>query len=350
MVMNIDKSRSEPILPSTIAVLFIISSFVLVINLFVNSNRFADYFSYIELIDKYYYYRDDNWFFFEPASTLIFILLKHFFQSTELAADAAHYLLGIFYVALLIKIATEYRADWRSILLSFCVFGSLMAFVTIRATPAYLFVSIALLETLRGRYRALLYVFLGALFHMSAILALFPIILSLMQNKNTFFSWVYNAGIRSLLNIFALFAVVSVLQSYFQEFIYNFVNNVPILSRYLVYVYSSDANSVAVSVSAKGPSIFHFIYLVLCSLFVLMFISNKSDLCRKSRIYVFSSYIIFILMQFSPVTAFRQSVFWMLPAIFVFPWASYTAGKFGAYPLLIGAVGIFFYQLSTLFV
>lgn len=350
MLISLQKKEYSPLQSSSIAILSLIAISVLLINTFIEPDRFADYFSYIELVDRYYFFRDENWFLFEPVSTSIFLILKYFFVSTELSVNIAHFILGIFYVGIITFISVKYSADWRSILICFCVFGALMAFVTIRATPAYFFVTIAFMESLRNNKKAVLYVFVAALFHMSAILALIPLILSLLQNKFSTLSWVYFAGRRAFFTLIGALGLIAFLRSFFQEFIYTFINSVPILSRYLVYVYSISANSVNISTQAEEVSIFHTIYLVLCSIFVLALITNQSDICRRSRLYIFSSYLVFLLMQFSPVTAFRQSMFWMLPAIFVFPWTAYTVGRFGAFPLVAGALLIFLYQLSTLIV
>lgn len=334
----------------TLFVIYIITASVFFIKLLIEPSRFADYFSYVDLTDDYYFFRDENWFLFEPASTSLFIVLKYFFVSTEISVNIAYYLLGIFYVLFISFLSLEFKADWRAVLLCFCVFGALMAFVTIRATPAYFFVALGFIETLRNKNKAFWYFFVAALFHMSAILALIPLIFSLSQNRFASLSWIYTAGKGTLYLIGTVFFLVATLQIFFQEVVFTVVKNVPIMSRYLVYVFSSYEDGVINSPTMPETSIFHFIYLVICSVFVLIFITDRSDICRKSRSYIFISYVIFILLQFSPVTAFRQSIFWMFPAIFVFPWSNYTAGSLGAAPLLISAFVIFLYQISTLFI
>lgn len=330
-------------------VVSLIAIAILVTNLTIAPSRFADYFSYVDLFDEYYFFRVETWFFFEPVSTFLFIALKHISKNTMDAVNIAHYLLGIFYVVFTVCIFKKYQVGWRSILLYFAVFGPLLAFVTIRATPAYLFALIAFFESLRARPVALVYVFLGTLFHMSAILALVPIILSLAQARYSILRWVYTAGLSTFLVILALAGLAALLQTYFNEVLYNAISTIPILSRYIVYVTSFNINQMDATVDASTPSEFHFVYLILTTIFVLTILTNKSNLCRRSRLFVLASYGIFLFLQFSPVSAFRQSVFWVLPMIFVFPWAKYTAGRFGAYPMFVVASAIFLFQLSTVY-
>lgn len=333
---------------SSLITLLFISIVIVFVNSLIEAGRFADYFSYVELVDQYFFFPGENWFLFEPASTLLFISLRYITGSATFSVDIAHYLLGLFYIFFMLKIVTEYKASWQSLLLCFCIFGPLLAFVTIRATPAYLFVALAFFETLRSKYKALLYVGLGALFHMSAMLALIPILLGLLQNRSRGFSWIYSAGLGTFITLVGTLTLITLAQTYFSDTIFDLISNIPLLSRYLVYVSSSSSNSV--SATSIGPSIFHFLYLICCSLFLLLFLTNKSEICRKSRLFIFSSYIFFVVMQFSPVSAFRQSIFWMVPAIFVFPWSVFTGGRYGAYPLSVCALAVFAYQLSTVFV
>lgn len=350
MSIILEKSNTNHNISATIIIIFIITMATMFINFFVDPDRFADYYSYIELTDKYYYLRDEDWFLFEPISTSLFIALKYIFVSTEISVNVAHYLLGAIYLIFISYLSLKFKADWRSVLICFCVFGPFMAFITIRATPAYFLVVLGFIESLRGKTKAFLYIFVAALFHMSAILALVPLALSLLQNRSATFSWIYAAGKRSFLMVLFISLLIGTLQLFFQELIYNAVNSIPIMSRYLVYVYSAYSDTAAAGGSSTESSIFHTVYLAFCTIFVGILISSSNDVCKKSRLYIISSYAVFILLQFSPVTAFRQSVFWMVPAIFIFPWSAYTLHRLGAFPLFITALAVFIYQMSALFV
>lgn len=321
------------------AVVFI-ASCVLVVNLIYVPSRFADYGQYLVLTDGLYYFNARSWLDFEVGSNLLFLNLRILSGNTIRAVNLAHYLLGIAYVWFLLRLARREEVTWRGVMVTFGLYGALLAFVTIRATPAYMLVSIAALDAARGRVRAVWLTLAATLFHVSAVLAVPPILFGLAQNRLTLLGWIERStyAVAAVAGAFGLFFVVA--RSLFTDAIAGIISIVPFLNKYTVYTDSLDPLADAGG-GGGGLSTAHLAYAVVMSAFAFAFVLMPDQRCRRLRGYVLSSYVLFLILEFAPVTAYRQSQFWLLPAMLVFPWDRFAPAGFRAV-LFAGACVLLF--------
>ena len=315
---------------------------VLLVNLFIAPNRFADYYQYLLITDGLVYFYSGSWLGFEAGSNLIFLSLRLLTGDTVTAVNLAHYLLGAVYIYLYFLIVREEQVGWRGVLITFALYGSLLAFVTIRATPAYLLVTIAALQATRGRVSAVWLALAATLFHVSAVLAVPPIVLSVAQNRLRGLQWI-TYSTRALVGVvLGAMLLFGLLRAAFASALNAVIGAIPFLSKYVVYTAALDP------LNDKGggaSSVNHLIYAIVLSVMVLLSLLMPEERCRRMRGYVLASYAVFLLLQFSPITAYRQSQYWTLPLMLVFPWHRFAPPGVAAIALV--AVSLLLFMLTT---
>jgi len=299
-----------------------IAACVVLLNLFYAPARFADYDQYLVLTDGLYFFAAGRWLDFELGSNLLFLTLRILTGNTIRSVNLAHYILGAAYIYFTFRLAHRNEVGWRGLLVVFALYGALLAFVTIRATPAYMLVALAALDVTRGRKRAVTLVLAATLFHVSALLALPPILAGLAQNRLRSLQWITQSAKAVFAVIGAAVAVFAFLYGAFASLLSNLVALVPFLNKYDVYTASLDP----LSGSEGGLSTNHLIYAVLMTTFALVFVAMPDERCRRLRLFVLISCVIFLLLEFAPVTAYRQSQFWTIPAMLIFPWQRFAPG------------------------
>lgn len=299
-----------------------IASCILVIDILVPPHRFADYYQYLLITDGLWYFDTANWLGFEAGSNLLFVSLRLLMGNTERAIDVAHYLLGGMFAVFAFRFAARKEVSWQGLLTMFSLYGSLLAFVTIRATPAYLLVAVGALEASKGRWSAILLGLAATMFHVSAVLALAPLLVALAQNRLSSLAWV-GRSTRSLAVALGLTVILFVaFRATLIAALASAVAAVPFLGKYVVYTAALDPlNNNGPS---AGPSILHLIYFIVLSVFTAVMLLMPEDRCRRFRGYLIGSYGVYLFLQFSPVTAYRESQFWMVPAVLIFPWARFV--------------------------
>lgn len=337
--MIVDQTNESAMRPkmatSLLATLVMIAVAIGAVNMLIAPDRFADHYSYLVLTDQLYYFNGSEWSGYEIASQALLLGLKALLKSTLSAVNAAHFILGLSFILFVFHIAVKERLKWQGILIVFALYGPLLAFVTIRATPAYFLVTIATLQACRGRVSAIPVALLALLFHVSAILALPPLAVALAQNRYSWFSWVRKAGGTVILLAIVYVGAFSVFRSTITAGLTSAVGAVPFLNKYVVYLGSIDPLNSA-QVEASSRSITHLIYLAVVSVFFVVFLRTRDERSDRLKGFLIISYLIFLFLQFSPVSAFRQSQFWMMPALFVFPWDRYVRSGARAVLLVIG--------------
>ncbi len=108
----------------------------------------------------------------------------------------------------------------------------------------------------------------------------------------------------------------------------------------------SDSGGVGNLVS--GFAVGHFVLLAAITGFTAIFMLLNDVRTRNVAIFVIISYIFyaFTFFAFSPIAAFRQTPFWMLPAFSIFPWDRIGWRGAGQIVFLALATGIFLFQFS----
>ncbi|MEA1085877.1 hypothetical protein SFC76_16550 [Sphingomonas sp. CD22] len=306
---------------------------------------FADAPQYLYYIDNLFFFRGDDWFVFEPFSKINFIALRAMTGDTEKTVALSHYFISTVYLIGTLVIFPPRQANWRGLLMAFALYGSQLAFVTIRATPAYMFTGIAMMQAFRGRYVSLFYMVVAIMFHISAALALVPMAIVLAGSRIGDLRFIHNPRylicLALLLGALAVVvgpAVVDVVKNVFQ--------NIPFLGKYLVFaVGTSDTNGASI---VESFAIGHFVLLAGITAFVFMFLVVPDPLLRRLSIFVLFSYglYLFVFLAFSPVAAFRQTPFWVIPAFSIFPWER-VGWRGPAHILFLAlALGMFVFQFS----
>ncbi len=312
---------------------------VLLFNLFITPDRFADYNQYLLITDGLVYFYSGSWIGFEAGSNLILLGLRQITGDTVTAVNFAHYLLGITYIYLYFLIAREEQVGWRGVLISFALYGSLLAFVTIRATPAYLLVAMAALRATQGRTSAIWLALAATLFHVSAVLTIPPILFGVAQNRFRSLAWI-TYSTRALAGVVAgAMLLFGLLRAAFANAINAAIGAIPFLGKYVVYTAALDP--LKDKGEGSSTSINHLIYALIMSLLVLVAMIMPDERCRRLRGYFLTSYAIFLLLEFSPITAYRQSQFWAIPLMLIFPWHRFVPGGFRSVLLVVACLAFF---------
>lgn len=272
--------------------------------------------------------------------------LRSLTNNTEQTVAFAHYIISTVYLLGMLVVFRPSEGNWRGLIMAFALYGPQLAFVTVRATPAYVIAAIAVMQAMRGQNRAFLFAALAIMFHISAILALIPIVALLFKARLRWLTFLQSprAMFGSLAVIVITFGVAG---SAIFSATKTIFTNIPFLGKYLVFaVGMSDAGGVSNIVSAFA--IGHFVLLIAISAFTATFLLLKDPTTRNVAIFLIVSYVfyLFTFLAFSPIAAFRQTPFWVLPAFSVFPWHRVGWRGVGQPVFLALATGMFLFQFS----
>jgi hypothetical protein len=321
--------------------LIAITVIVMAIRFSIPPQDFADFDSYVLLTDYLAFRPQSEWIRFEPFSSGLMLGFRSVLGSSYAAVSAAHWLLSCTFLLVVYQLLQRQYVAWQGVLLSFGFFGALLAFVLVRATPAYLFILFGVIETSQGRTRGLVLTALAVGFHISALLAVPAVVVLFAQNRIPAVSKFFRSRmfLSASLAIIAIMAIGSlpIFLGYINIIISTFSS---VIGKYSVYFES--ANIVAAGGIAKDTSQNHRYYMIAVTAVVLAFVFIKNENCVRLRGYVITSFIIFIFISITPVVAFRQSIFWLIPLIIIIPWNSFRFSGFGT-ASIIGLSLISFY-------
>jgi hypothetical protein len=270
-------------------------------------SSFRDYFPYLDYFSEIRSYGVWSGG-LDPASNFVFYLIGLFTSDRELAVLILYgYILFLFFLASWYLI-TVHRINWLNYWIFFTLFGPLLALITIRATPAYLAIFLSFFALQRGRVVvALVFSLLGAAFHFSGLL-LVPVVIAaavlgprLEQSagsRRVF--WLVFTGMWSVGAVMAFFGVGSALAGFELG---------ELLVRYSSYL----------SETESGAGVFHRIYFLAALALSFLSLYLADDVNWRARLFIGFAAIQYSLIAWSPVFAFRQSIFWVAPAILIFP-------------------------------
>ena len=347
MAADFQVSNSDPIYKNDgyIFVIFFLFTSSVIFYFFTSAESIADYDSYLGLIDKIFYFYDSSQIFFEPASTLLLYTARLITGDTVLAVTLARYFTTFILMFSIFVIGKYKNVSTTSLVIIIAIFGPLLAFVTIRATPAYMLIAVSALDANNGRRRSIVWAFLALQFHVSAILSIPAIIFSLIQNRTNALSFIE----RSLNGVVAFLAIVGLvivfLGQSFSELLLQSVGQIGFLVKYIAYVGVLDQTNADLSTSENSSQIYHQAYFVISSLLFGFILNSKNTQCIKFRSFAIISFGIFVFLQFSPVTAFRYSLFWVIPALLLIPWNLYLKQPLLRASAIVFCLVAFAYQL-----
>jgi hypothetical protein len=291
-----------------------IAACIVVVDLSTVAANYADYDTYVFYLDKLVHFPPDDWYIFEPFSNLYLLILYWVTRSVDLTIVVAHYILGAICLIFLIKSFPAKSSSWQALLFIFALLGPLLAFVTLRATPAYFLVAVGVRYALRREIKAWFYLVLAVLFHASVLLAVIPYMLLYFRSNVPKFLKT-NHPVRLFVGGLALTGLVSGFVPQLSNGVVSLIESIPIFSKYIAYTSEGAAADTVTSAN-------HYIFLAFIISLTLAFLIFSSKQTRQLNGYVLVSFVIYLGLFFivSPVAAFRQTPFWLIPVIAYLPW------------------------------
>jgi hypothetical protein len=249
------------------------------------------------------------------ASNFMFYLAGQFFSDREDALAALYFYLFLVFILFSYYFVLIKKVDWLNFWAFFALFGPLLAFVTIRATPSYFaFIAAFFLWRDARAILAVFFVLLSALFHFSALL-LIPVLL-----VSIIFHGAFDAS-----SVFRRAAWFLYFLSMSVGFYMTIVGPGPLISgievgelllRYSAYIEEVEPVS----------GIFHRIYFWGAAAVATSYLMLSGDDWRCKSLVMFASSQ-FYLVAWSPVLAFRQSIFWVAPILLTLPIAKLVRSR-----------------------
>ena len=313
---------------------------VLLVDVFTSAGRYADLDTYVYYLDALVHYPAGGSTYFEGLSNLFMLAAYAVTRSVLSAVVLAHYALGIIFVAALLVTFPPRRSSWPALLFTVAMLGPLLAFVTLRATPAYFLVAIGVRFALERRRMAWVCLVVATFFHVSSLLAALPMVLLYFERN-------LPAMLRSdrsrrfyLLLTLAIIAFGAVLP-HVSTAINGAIEAIPVISKYDVYT----------NVTNNETQIGHYVFLVFVSLLTLGFITVQRGVSARLNVYVLMSFALYVIMFFSasPVAAFRQAPFWIMPMIAAIPWDRMGVNRATASVFVLGCAGLFAFQFGQVY-
>jgi hypothetical protein len=286
---------------------------VILVELLTDPLQYADIDSYILYLDQLVHFPPKTLYIFEPLSNLYFLGIHWIFGSVETSIVVSHYMLGAIFVTFMGIIYSERHSSWHSIIFIFAIIGPLLAFITLRATPAYFLIAISARHAHTHDRRSLAYFVAAVLFHASALLTAIPLLLLYFHDSLPKLLKIEKPAI--LIGILLVFGVAVISVPQISSLMNSLFQSIPFLSKFTAY---TDQSNVANTVNNFNHYIFFGFAIVLASAFFWLAPVHIA----KMHVYIISSLIIYFVLFFltSPVAAFRQAPFWMMPMIAAFPW------------------------------
>lgn len=320
---------------------------LLATNLVVEPARFYDYETYLLYLDTIFHFRQPDWFLFEGLTKGYLLFLRAIFGTTESAIQVAHHLLLLIFSVGFFAIFRG--TPWEAAAVAAALFAPQLGLVTIRATPAYMLCTIAALRAVEKRPGALRLVLLATAFHVSAFLALIPILGARIIGQTRMADFDLKPPL--VLAIFLIFggAALFFAQTVFDTLIL-FFEQIPYLSKYSAYAVGlADPNAVVDQPVREPVSANHYVFLGGVTLLfggLIVFERERTLL----KLFAAMSYVLYlaIFFAFSPVPAFRFAPFFALPLLAAvrIPARLGLARGIARLPLLIACSAVFVVQLN----
>lgn len=304
---------------------------------------YADIDNYSIYLSQLVHNPPENWYYFEVFSNIYLLILYHLFGNVDAAIVAAHYVLGAMFVIMLWISAPPQRTPWQSLIFMFAFLGALLAFVTLRATPTYFLVTIAVGRAARRDVKAWVYLALAACFHAAALLAAPPLAILYFRSALPRLlridrpAWVFLLAIVFLGGVRAAAPALS-------ESAISVFGSVPVLSKYLTY-------AEAVNSANQATSFGHYIFFASVTLFTLVFLAKITEENKVLVEYTLISYVIYtaLFLSVAPVVSVRQTPFWLMPMILRYPWYRIGIRGITAPVFLAGCAGLFYFQFTQVY-
>jgi EpsG family len=323
-----------------------VAAVLVAVDFLIPPSRFYDYDSYLFYIDSIWYFPTATPLYMEPLSRAYLYIARGISSTSDLAVDLSHYLLGAAYLVGMYALLHSRRDGWQALIVAFAITGPLLALVTIRATPAYLLVALAVITAADRPLRSIAFMVLAICFHISTGLVVIPWAFLLLRNK-------LPTALRAerLTPLLILGGVTAVLFLYFGQAIIStllsLVEGFPVLNKYIVYSQEYGPQTG----QERVTSISHYIFFIFTLGYAVLFLAFGDEDAKKINLYVVASLAIYVTLFFglSPVAALRQACFWQLPMTVMMPWRRLGMTPAVAPFAMAGALAFFLFQLSQVY-
>lgn len=325
---------------SFLTFLFVTAVLIFILRLVYPVWLFGDYGAYLLLLDSYARNPLFDWWRDEPASWGPMLFFRYLAGTTHGGLVIANWYLSAWYVAALYMLNRRYRIDWEGTGILLLAFGALLAFVTIRATPAYFLICFAAFEAARGRtLPALALAVVACLFHLSAALAVPGIVIALLQPRLKFIDRALRSRVLLFVVGFGIVIPFILLQSILGNALQSVVSSVPLLDRFTVYLQGDTSQGA-------GPtrSIFHLIYSGIVTVSLVGYLVVAKDASNQLKTFLIVCFGVYLFLSFSPVSAYRFSIFFVMPLLLSFPWRRIALG--GVTPVAVAIVSVVVFVTS----
>lgn len=317
-----------------------ISFVTLGVAIFTDPTRYADLDTYVYYLDSLIHFPSKSSIYFELLSNAYLGLSYWLTKSVLSAIILAHYCLSVIFLAFLATVFTSQRSPWTALLFTFAILGPLLAFVTMRATPAYFLVAIGVRYAMDRRPSAWLFFIAASLFHISSVLAALPISILyfepylpkiLRANKSR----------KLYISIIVIIFAIGGLLPQLSGSVTSLIQSIPLVSKYDVYT----------DIKSSPTQIGHYIFLAFVTILTILFLTIKNNESEKLSVFVLTSFAIYILLFFSssPVAAFRQAPFWLMPMIATLSWEKFGIKNSTAVIFVFGCAGLFIFQFTQIY-
>jgi hypothetical protein len=288
---------------------------------FFRPSDFADYWPHVWLVDDLYDVSYGQLLGPEMVSRSLLALLGREFRRSETAVDVMATLLLAVSLLSINLFARKWAPTPANLAIVVALFGPLLVFVLLRASFAYLLVAFVILRGPRLDIVSGGAMLLALGFHMSVLLvvpalALYAVLRATVADNYRRFLWTGGAV-----------ATISLLAPF-------------VLAPYLIYgteaLASNSDVSRAVEVSNYlnpdfiGRSMGHDLYLLgVVALGILLAWTDRGSRNLRRRTLFLAFFLVFAMLQVSPVAAFRFSPFFLLPLILETDFPTALATRFG---------------------
>ena len=318
----------------------ILSFVTFTVAIFTEPTRYADLDTYVYYLDSLVHFPSESSIYFELFSNSYLLTSYWLTKSVLSAVVLAHYFLSVIFVAFLATIFPSNRSPWTALVFTFAILGPLLAFVTMRATPAYFLVAIGVRYAMDRRPSAWLFLIAASLFHISSLLAALPIAILYFEPYLPVILRAKKSSRFYIVTIAMIFAIGGVLPQ-ISGAVTTLIQSIPLVSKYDVY---TDINS-------SPTQIGHYIFLAFVTMLTILFLTIKDDESDRLSVFVLASFAIYILLFFSssPVAAFRQAPFWLMAMIAAVPWDKLKIKNSTAVIFIFGCSGLFIFQFTQIY-
>jgi hypothetical protein len=301
-------------------------------------SEFADFETYVEIASDLAGSSLTSIWPLEPLSRGLLLWSTDITGRAEAATIVVHWLNSLIFLSGIALLSTQRKQDWPGMLLVWGLYGALLGFVTLRATPAYLLVAYAALRHWDRPLKGGLVILLASGFHASALLMLPPLMLNawLSHGRNQAIARRASPG-RVMWVLFCICCYSAVTGGIGNAgMIADVLLSNEITSKYAVY-----ADFVAIADNHQSLS--HRVYFIALAVMVCIAAISREDAVKRIWPYVAVAFLLTALASASPVVAFRLSLFWTIPLLMSFPWSRWTRSELRLPLFTAIAVGLFIF-------